>query len=422
MLATPELLQEAAQPDRLLAQVSRYVNEVPLYHDLKPKGLAASFPSSSSDLPTWPFITKADIRNGFPNNFLGTSADLEELLESEVLELEHTSGTSEERTALLLPKGWWAEQELRALNLNASVADVLHQHPNARRATINSPVCSGDIRYNGVPSRENRIVGNSLFVGLSRFPFLWGERELERIAKEILDWEPEFLDVDPVYAVVFALYCEQHRIQLPSLRFIVCSYEFVSLVHRAILERVFAVPILDLYGSTETGHLMMQDEQGLMRPSLETAFLEVVETDAHGISELVVTTLSNPIMPLIRYRIGDLVERSERPYGTRYTLHGRTADAFWISKETRISTRRVDQCFAGLIGFAHYQLIQRKDGTWLMRFVADNRGPQPGDTIELQKRLASLLHSSDPIELQRTDMLAPEQSGKFRLGYPQRVD
>jgi phenylacetate-CoA ligase len=416
MLATPELLQEAAQPQRLVNEISRCVSEVPLYSGTKPQGKDAE--SSATDLNHWPLITKRDIREGFPANFLGTQANLDDLLERNILELEHTSGTSEERTPLLLPCGWWAEQELRALNLNASVAKVLRENPGVKRATINSPVCSGDIRYNGVPSRENRIVGNSLFVSLSRYPFLWSERDLERMASEVLEWEPEFLDVDPVYGVVFATYCERHGIRLPTVRFVVCSYEFVSVVHRSILQRAFGVPVLDLYGSTETGHLLMEDEEGQMRPSLETAHLELLATDNDGIGDLVVTTLSNPIMPLIRYRIGDLVEHSEGPYGTRYVLHGRNADAFQLFNGTRITTRHVDQCFADHTGIAHYQLIQKESGQWVLRFVPDGSGPRSSRLTGLQGELSQLLKSLTPVQIQQTDMLVPEKSGKFRLGYP----
>ena len=425
MLATPELLQEAAQPQRLAEALSRCVTEIPLYrHRQNHVGndSLAAHSGAPAALIKWPFINKADIRREFPTNFLRPGSDLDDLVEREVIEIEHTSGTSEERTPLLLPRGWWTEQELRALGLNASVSKVLRENPDARRATINSPVCSGDIRYTGVPSRDERAVGNALFVSLSRYPFLWSEKELNRMADEVLDWQPEFLDVDPVYGVIFALYCERKGIRLPSLQFVVCSYEFVSVVHRAVLARAFGVPVFDLYGSTETGHLLMEDDEGRMRPSLETAFLEVVDIDAHGVGELVVSTLSNPIMPLIRYRIGDLVERQESPYGARYRLHGRTVDAFRTPNGQRVTTRQIDQCFAGLKGFAHYQLVQRAGEGWVLRFVPERNEPEEGHLKQLIERLSPLLQTATPISLQKTDMLVAEKSGKFRLGYPAREE
>ncbi len=229
----------------------------------------------------------------------------------------------EERTPLLLARGWWDAQETLALRQNRLVADVLDEFPSARRVTINSPVCGGDICYSTLPTSAERTVGNNLFLSLSRYPFLWNEADWEGLVAEAVEWQPLFLDVDPVYGVLFARFCERRGIRLPSLRFILCSYEFVSVVHRRILQRVFGVPVFNLYGTTETGHLLMENEQGEMTPSLETAFLEVVEPDARNVGTLVATTLTNDFMPLIRYRVGDLVERREQPYRTVYVVHGR---------------------------------------------------------------------------------------------------
>jgi phenylacetate-CoA ligase len=157
-----------------------------------------------------------------------------------------------------------------------------------------------------------------------------------------------------------------------------------------------------------------------MQASLQTAFFELLDFDAQGVADLVVTTLTNPFMPLIRYRIGDLVERLETPYATRYILHGRTADAFQLPSHARVTTRMVDQCFKGLAGIAHYQVIQRGDGTWVVRFVPERAGLEPAHSGEVQERLSQLLQSNTPVEFQKTDMLVPEKSGKFRIGYPSR--
>ena len=418
MLATPELIRAAALPYRLGEVLPRWLSEVPLYQragallELRGHGVPLA------ELSRLPLITKEDIRRDFPRNFLRAGVELDTLLDQDLVELERTSGTSEERTPLLLGRGWWAEQEERALRLNPLVAGVLDEFPEARRVTINSPVCSGDICYTGVPSRADRIVGNALFVGLSRYPFLWSEAELARMAAEAVEWQPQFLDVDPVYGVVFALYCERRGIRLPSLRFILGSYEFVSVAHRRILERVFGVPVFNLYGSTETGHLLMEVGRGEMRPSLETALLEVLNTDAQGVSALAVTTLTNDYMPLIRYHIGDLVERQERPYYTSYVVHGRAKDAFATPDGRRITVWQVDQCLADLPGIAHYQLCERTNAEWLLRFIPDITAPTAAEIEEWRRRLIQLLGIGGSLAVERTDLLAPESSGKFRLTYP----
>jgi len=264
-------------------------------------------------------------------------------------------------------------------------------------------------------SREQRTLGNALFVNLARIPFLLSDVELARMAAEIYEWSPQFLDMDPVHGVRFALYCEQHGITFPSLRFVLCSYEFVSVVHRRILARVFGVPVFNLYGSTETGHLLMENERGEMKPSYDTAFLEIVDADEHGVGELVVTTLTNDYMPLLRYRIGDLAERIERPYGNHFVVHGRVRDALTADAGRRLTTWQVDQCFTEASGLAHYEVRQDENGNCTLRFVPDGAGPTEGELSRVTSRLGALLGLRNEIQTEAMPVLVPAASGKFRL-------
>jgi phenylacetate-CoA ligase len=264
-------------------------------------------------------------------------------------------------------------------------------------------------------SREQRTFGTSLFVNLARIPFLISEAELLHMAAEIADWSPQFLDVDPVHGARFALYCEQHGIKFPSLKFILCSYEFISVVHRKILARVFGVPVFNLYGSTETGHLLMENERGEMKPSYDTAFLEIVDADARGVGDLIVTTLTNDYMPLLRYRIGDLVEKHIQPYGNCFTVHGRARDALTARDGQRVTTWQVDQCFAETNGIAHYELRQSESGDCVLRFVPDGAAPTEEELRRVTSRLEALLKLSVGIKTEMMPVLVPAASGKFRL-------
>ena len=412
MLATPELIRETSQLAQLEELLPRW-REVPLYRDLpaQPDGQQGNF----GYFQGLPLMAKPEMRNNFPQNFLRAGQTVDGLLEKKLIELEHTSGTSAERLPVIFGQGWWNAQEERALRLNRFVANVLDEHPHARRATITSPSCNGLTCPTVWMSREQRTIGNALFVNLARIPFLLGDAELAHMAKEIADWAPQFLDVDPVHGARFALYCAQHGVKFPSLKFILGSYEFVSVVHRRILERVFGVPVFNLYGSTETGHLLMENEAGEMKPSYDTAFLEIVAADTRGVGELVVTTLTNDYMPLLRYRIGDLAERHRAPYGNHYTVHGRARDALFAGDGRRVTTWGVDQCFAGVNGIAHYELRQDQNGKCALRFVPDGNGPTPVELTRVSSGLESLLELSAKIKTEAIPVLIPAASGKFRL-------
>ena len=438
MLATPELIREVAQIPQLEGFLPRW-REVPLYRNTLGRCKRAGWECFKA----LPLLAKRDMRNGFPQNFLSDDQLLESLLEKNLVELEHTSGTSEERLPVIFGRGWWNAQEERALRLNDFVSRILDEHPNARRATLVPPACNGLTCPTVWMSREQRTLGNTLYVNLARIPFLLSAADLARMASEISEWSPQFLDVDPVHGVRFALYCEQHGIRFPSLRFVLCSYEFVSVVHRRILARVFGVPIFNLYGSTETGHLLMENspreimphtampdyaglisrgERGEMKPSYDTAFLEVMNADEHGIGDLVVTTLTNEYMPLLRYGIGDLAERIERPYTSHFVVHGRARDALTAGDGRRITTWQVDQCFTGVNGIAHYELRQDEAGACVLRFVTDEVGPTVAELGQLTSRLEALLDLRSRIKTEAMPVLVPTASGKFRLTSRQSAD
>ena len=176
---------------------------------------------------------------------------------------------------MLFGRGWWNEQEARVLRLNHFIARVLDENPNARRATLVPPVCNGLVCFSNYTSKTARTVGSTLFVNQARIPFLLTEAEFARMAQEILEWSPVFLDLDPVHGAWFARYCERQR-----NKFSVGEIHFVQL---RICERrppqnfarVFCAPVFNLYGSTETGHLLMENERGEMKASLENVFYEM---------------------------------------------------------------------------------------------------------------------------------------------------
>ena len=413
VLATPELIAEAAQVSEVEHRIPLW-ETVPLYRDrLKPKKRDGD--GGLDRFTRLPFITKSVLRDGFPQNFLGTDRSLDDLLREGVVELDHTSGTSDERLPVMFGRTWWGKQEEHALRLNAFVARVLDEFPNARRATITSPACNGLTCPTVWQPRAHRTFGNTLFVNLARIPFTLSEPNLARMASEIADWSPQFLDVDPVHGARFALHCERHGLTFPSLGFVLCSYEFVSVVHRRILERVFGVPVFNLYGSTETGHLLMENERREMKPGYKTAFLEIVEADAQEVGSLVVTTLTNEFMPLLRYRIGDLAQRRVLPYGDAYVVHGRARDALRSANGARVTTWQVDQCFEDAAGIAHYELRQDRAGECLLRFVPDGSGPAAAGLDGVTARLQALLKCAAPIRTEPMPVLVPSPSGKFRL-------
>src|SRR5882724_10909597 len=177
MLATPEIIRETNQFSQLEELLPRW-REVPLYRD---SIVRADCKQADFDcFQRLPLMAKPEMRNNFPQNFLPAGQTIEMLLEKNLIELEHTSGTTAERLPVIFGRGWWNAQEERALRLNGYIAQVLDEHPAARRVTITSPSCNGLTCPTAWMSCEQRVIGNALFVNLARIPFLVSDAELRR--------------------------------------------------------------------------------------------------------------------------------------------------------------------------------------------------------------------------------------------------
>ena len=367
----------------------------------------AAFALRSPRLSDLPRITKSQLREHSPEGFLPAGISLKDLLARGLIEEESTSGTSGASVRVVFSQTWWGEQERRALIRNPFLARLLGEKTSLRRAVLTTPGCSGVSCYNRWLNLEQRTLGDSLFVNQSRIPFTLGEEKLAGMAKEVADWAPAALDVDPVHGAWFALHCERHGLRFPSLRFILTSYEYTSVVHRAIMERVFGVPVINLYGSSETGHLLIEHD-GAMLPSPETAILESTATD--GIGELLVTTLTNPYLPLLRYESGDYVEHT----ANGFAVHGRKRDALRAADGRTLTTRMIDQCFADVAGVAHYQLRQKADGAAHLFLLPETTGDNlTSAQAKLTSELGSILGAN--VTTESVGLIAPEDSGKFRL-------
>ena len=369
----------------------------------------AAFALPTPQLSDLPRITKSQLREHSPEGFLPAGLDLKDLLSRGLIEEESTSGTSGASVRVVFGKTWWADQERRALVRQPFLAGLLGERPSLRRAVLTTPGCSGVSCYNRWLNLEQRTLSDSLFVNQSRIPFTLGEEKLAGMAKEIADWEPELLDVDPVHGAWFALYCERHGLRFPSLRSILTSYEYASVLHRAIMERVFGVPVINLYGSSETGHLLVEVD-GVMRPSHGTAILESTARSEGEIGELLVTTLTNPFLPLLRYEIGDYVEKKDGGY----LVHGRKRDALRSTTGQPLTTRMIDQAFVGVRGVAHYQLRHKADGAAHLFLLPETEGHDLGSVpTKLAATLSQMLGA--PVTAESSNLIAPEDSGKFRL-------
>ena len=138
----------------------------------------------------------------------------------------------------------------------------------------------------------------------------------------------------------------------PALRALFVGGEPLTDARRRRISRLWGVPVVEEYGSTETGSLAGECPNGRMHLWADRALFEVYDpqtgqVNRDGRGELVVTPLYREAMPLIRYNLEDNVEVSydECPCGWHLPtvrVLGRAAFGYPVGA-ARITQHRLEE-------------------------------------------------------------------------------
>ena len=148
-----------------------------------------------------------------------------------------------------------------------------------------------------------------------------GPSHLLNIATDIADqarWlagvQPAYLITHPSNARALALHCLEQGIGIDSLRELRTFGETVPADLEEIADRAWGARLTDTYSSEECGYIALRcPDSGNYHIQAENLIVEVLDDNgqpcAEGVvGQVVVTTLHNFAMPLIRYALGDYAE------------------------------------------------------------------------------------------------------------------
>jgi phenylacetate-CoA ligase len=185
--------------------------------------------------------------------------------------------------------------------------------------------------------------------------------------------DPDYLNAYPSVVLALTDHFARSRQHLSKLREVRTFGEVLEPNVRAECRRVWNVPVTDVYSSQELGHIAVQCPQiEHYHVQSESVLVEVLDDRNRDcrpgeIGRLVITSLHNFAMPLIRYDIGDYAEVGEPcpcgrglPVLTR--IVGRQRNMFLLpdgQKKWPTLELSEDEQAAGMPPVQQFQLIQR---------------------------------------------------------------
>lgn len=246
-----------------------------------------------------PQTSKSDLKAAYPFGMLAVPT-------SQVATYHESSGTAGEPTSSFYTENDWTDIAERYARKWVGISDqdvflvrapyalpltghLAHTAGRLKGATI----VPGDARSSAMPySRVIRVLhdlGVTLTWSMPTECLLWAA------AARVAGYEPAS--------------------DFPALRAVFVGGEPLSLARRKRLSDLWGVPVVEEYGSTETGTIAGECSQGRLHIWADRLIPEVYDpatgaSSREGRGELLITTLYHEAMPLVRYNLHDIVEVS----------------------------------------------------------------------------------------------------------------
>lgn len=207
----------------------------------------------------------------------------------------------------------------------------------------------------------------------------------------------------------------RHRV-----RAVFTTGETLDGVTRNVLEEAFGGPVFDIYGSCELGTAAWECEHHDGLHIAEDVILtELLPLPGSDVSRLVITSLKNRAVPLIRYEIGDLAATAPaercacgRSFRRMARLQGRLIDCLHRPDGALVAPYPVEAAIENVRGVARFQVVQDRVDAVHVR-VQGAAGAAVADGV--RAALAPLLGPAMQVEVSFTADLEPPPGQKFRL-------
>jgi phenylacetate-CoA ligase len=262
---------------------------------------------------------------------------------------------------------------------------------------------------------KSRLRFGSHFLDLIFRPF---DEQLDALAA----LRPEFLYTMPSNLDGLLQALERRPGSLTSLRCIFTGGEVLDDSIRERTRKLLGVEIRDNYGSTE-GFIAWQCGSGSYHVNAEHVMVEIVDENNRPVKpgamgRILVTTLENRLMPLIRYEIGDYAIASGDECGCGRTLSligrviGRGINLFRMPDGRRVSPWPLVGPLKDCAAIRQFQIVQEAHRRYLVRYVADRELDREEQT-RISTSFAAILEIDATVSFDRRDSIPRTSGGKF---------
>lgn len=205
---------------------------------------------------------------------------------------------------------------------------------------------------------------------------------------------------------------------------IISSAETLTSEKRKIIETAFKCKVLNRYGSREVGLIASECKaQDGLHINSDSIFLEVVNDGisvADGCSgDILITDLTNKAMPLIRYNLGDVGNKSSKQCtcGNQLPIlqevEGRSGDFFVTEKGALVHGEYFTHLFYGIEDVVQFQVIQESITDIRLLLVSKSNNINAGYINDFKENTNTILKNTCNFHVELVDKIKPTKTGKL---------
>ena len=371
-----------------------------------------------------PALTKKDIREYFPNGFVPPEVNIQRGLDSGEISFVNTSGTTDDKVTNIWNQKWWDASERTSWKLNAHASRLATgEHPEAILVNpLNVGIASDTV---DLPMTERRLA-RFLYLSERTNYTAWTDQHMDRMIRELAVFKPVILEANPSLLAKLSRYIYESKQTVYQPGLIVLTYENPTNLHYRQIRRVFSCPTCSSYGTTETGYVFMQCEEGKFHQNTEFCRVDFQplkkEHGGPSLGRILVTPFHNDWYHLLRFDVGDLVrlDTSGKCACGRHNgmilsaTEGRVVNATLTCAGRLVTSRELDIKLSVIQAIDEYKLEQTTTNSYELH-LASREPDKQKLTASVTSALKALYGKHAQISVIHEDFIAPEVSGKYRL-------
>ena len=268
-------------------------------------------------------------------------------------------------------------------------------------------------------SSFRKMVNDAIAAEKTIAAYEYTEAQLHDWAGTIRSYQPVLLQGYASILAELARYVIDHKIRMPdTLLGVFSTAEVLYGWQRELMEQAFQCKVFNQYGSREIPNIGCECRHGNQHVFTDMVYLESLKIDNED--RLIITSLTNRVMPFIRYEIGDSGRLKEgncacgSPFPMMEMGLCRSNDIIKTRSGKSIYPSYFIHLLDGLADIQQYQFIQSEPDKITLNLVSPS-GLSSEAISSLRARVRRDVDENMVLEINRVDEIKRTISGKHRF-------